>query len=350
MERGEEALPALQMAVDALPRDPVALTNLVQRSCKSEGAEAALRRVRPIAATGRLAARRVARALAKAHAYAAALEVLSPEDDDDPLVMLFRGECLFRVGRLEDAIEMFDRVPRNDPMALPAGLNRAQTALVLGDSGRARAALADVKRLQANGVDALLRTFEAIINVVAESPFPVEIREADRSAAVHIIRNVLRSALARKARGLVSSLSLLLRLAGLSDGKALCLVGKLAYLEGEYVFAGQCLSRAYALRGLDAEGCLIAAELHRLAQNYGESLLLYHAFVRTGTPGPMGAYMESASVALKQRHLDDAVAFLDAGLTFYPTATLLGKARERVAAVRDAAAGNVIIDPIPLQA
>jgi hypothetical protein len=64
--------------------------------------------------------------------------------------MVFRGECLVRMGRLEDAIEMFDRIPQNDPVALPAGLNRAQTALVLGDIGRARAALADVKRLQAH--------------------------------------------------------------------------------------------------------------------------------------------------------------------------------------------------------
>jgi len=334
MERGEEALPALQTAVDALPHDPQALERLVQRSCSSEGIDAALARVRPVAATGRLAARRVARALAKAGAYKAAIEILSPDDADDPLVMLFRGECLFRLGRLEDAMWVFGSIPRNDPAALPAALNRVQTALVAGDIERARAAFAEAQSLNPHGVDAILRTLDAIIAVVEESAHPVEIPETDRPLAIPLIRNVMRSALAHEATGLVARLSLLLRLAGLTDGAALCLIGKLAYLERRYSLAGQYLARAFAMRGLDAEGCAIAAGLHRMAQNYRDALALYQAFLKTGTRGALGVYIEAAEVALKLRRLDEAVACLDAGLVAYPSSTLLGRARAAIATVR----------------
>jgi len=349
MERGEEALPDFQAALDALPHDPVALSHLVQRACKSEGPQAALARLRPIVASGRVAAWRVARGLVKAGAYAEALAVLPAEGADDSLVMLFRGECLFRLGRLEDAMESFDRIPRTDPMAFPAGLNRVQTALIMGDAARARSAFTEVQGLQAEGVDALLRTYEAILAVAEDTSHPVELPEADLAIAIPTLRGVLRAALARQATGLVSSLSLLLRLAGLSDGETMCLVGKLAYLEEQYAFAGQCLGRAYALRGLDPEGCMIAAEIHRRAGNFDEALILYHAFVGTGTRGAMSTYMEAASAALKLRRLDDAVGFLDAGLAVYPSATLLGRARERVAAVRDAAAGRVTPAPVHAQ-
>lgn len=93
---------------------------------------------------------------------------------------------------------------------------------------------------------------------------------------------------------------------------------------------------------------MIAAEIHRRAGNFDEALILYHAFVGTGTRGAMSVYLEAASAALKLRRLDDAVGFLNAGLAVYPSATLLGRARERVAAVRDAAAGRVT--PVPVHA
>jgi tetratricopeptide (TPR) repeat protein len=336
MERGEDAVLALQTAADAVPHDPNVLEHLVRRSCKSEGVAATLERVRPIAKSGRVAARRVARAFAKAGAYQAALDVLSPEDDADGFVTLFRGECLFRLGRLEEAYEVLGGVPRNNAAVLPALLRRIQTALVMGDMGRARAMLVEAQRAQPHGLDAVFRTFDAMLAVCEETSRLVEIPDADRQIAIPIIRNVIRSALSCGATPLASSLSLLLRLAGQSDGEAFCLMGKLAYLEQQYTVAGQFLGRAFALRGLDPEGCVIAADLHRLAQNFDDALTLYQAFVATRARGAMSMYLEAASVALKLRRLDDALMFLDAGLTVYPSATLLGKARVKIAAIRQA--------------
>ena len=350
MERGEDAVLALQTAADAVPHDPNVIEHLVRRSCMSEGVAAALERVRPIAKTGRVAARRVARALAKAGAYEAALEVLSPEDAADGFVTLFRGECLFRLGRLEEAYEVLGGIPRNNPVILPALLRRIQTALVMGDVARARAMLVEAQCLQPRGIEGVFRTFDAMLAVCEDTPRVVEIPDTDRVIAIPIIRSVIRSALARGANALASSLSLLLRLAGLSDGEAFCLMGKLAYLERQYAVAGQFLGRAYALRGLDPEGCMIAADLHRLAENFDEALTLYHAFLGTRARGALSVYLEAASVALKLRRFDDAVAFLDAGLAVYPSATLLGKARVKIAALRDTGAGRLVAEPVAAQA
>jgi len=350
MERGEDAVLALQTAADAVPHDPNVLEHLVRRSCRSEGTAKALERVRPIARTGRVAARRVARAFAKAGAYDAALEVLSPEDTDDGFVTLFRGECLFRLGRLEEAYAVLGEVPRNNAALLPALLRRIQTALVMGDVARARTMLVEAQYVQPHGLEAVFRTFDAMLAVCEETSRLVEIPDADRAIAIPIIRNVIRSALACGATALASSLSLLLRLAGLSDGEALCLMGKLAYLEQQHTVAGQFLGRAFALRGLDAEGCAIAADLHRLAQNYDDALTLYQAFVGTRTRGAMSMYLEAASVALKLRRLDDALTFLDAGLAVYPSATLLGKARTKIASIRQTDVRRLTSEPVAAQA
>ncbi len=350
MERGEDAVLALQTAADAVPHDPNVLEHLVRRSCKSEGAAKALERVRPIASSGRVAARRAARAFAKAGAYEAALEILSPEDAADGFVTLFRGECLFRLGRLQEAYDVLGEVPRNNAALLPALLRRIQTAMVMGDIARARTLLVEAQCAQPRGLDAVFRTFDAMLAVCEDTSRLVEITDTDRQIAIPIIRNVIRSALSCGATALASSLSLLLRLAGLTDGEALCLMGKLAYLEQQHTVAGQFLGRAYALRGLDAEGCVIAADLHRLAQNYDDALTLYQAFVSTRTRGAMSTYLEAASVALKLRRLDDALVFLDAGLAVYPSATLLGKARTKIAAIRRTDVRRLAAEPVAAQA
>lgn len=341
-ERGHglEGLGELEAAAESLPHDPSTLNHLARLSVRLEGPQRALERLLPLARRGEQASRRVARALAQAGAYSQALDALSAADcGDDPLVAVFRGECLFRVGRIPEAIETFLRVPPHHPARLPALLDATVAALVADDGLRAREFLDAARALEPVGVDVVLRTFEAVISVALGGTRPVEIPDQDRPVAVAIVCNIARAALSQGQTALAARLGLILRLLGLSDGEALCLMGKLAYLSGRADLAGFYLERAYAQCGLDADGCAIAAELHAHAGNVEDAVVLYRAFVRTGNRGALATYLQAASAALRAGRIDDALDFLECGAAHYPRASLLREARERIRALRDTVRG-----------
>ncbi len=335
--RGSSALRSIAAAADALPHDPLALEHLARLALRLEGPAGALARLLPVARRGTQAARRVARALAKAGAYAEALTALRAGDDsEDPQVAVFVGECLFRLGRISEAIETFLGVPEGHPARLPALLDAVVASLVAGDDRAAGEYLARAQALEPRGVDVLFRAFRAVLEVVRGTGGRIDVPDDERPVALALVRNLVRAALSQGQTRLASRLSLLLRLLGLSDGEALCLMGKLAYLSGCGDLAGQYLSRAYAQGGLDAEGCAIAADLHYQAGHLEDAVVLYRAFVETASRGALATYLQAASAALRLHRLGEALHFLQCGLVHYPQASLLRDARERIQALGSA--------------
>jgi tetratricopeptide (TPR) repeat protein len=148
--RPKDAVAYLRRAADLVPEEPMALQQLAALVSVLEGPEAAGQALRGAAARGRHAALAAARALAKAGAFAPALDVLPKGQDglpDDAYGMLFAGECLFRLTRYAEALDMMLRIPARDPLGLPARLDALLCALAADDRDAARGIMTVIREL-----------------------------------------------------------------------------------------------------------------------------------------------------------------------------------------------------------
>lgn len=327
--RPADAVACLRRAADLVPEEPMALQQLAALVSTLDGYDAAGRALRAAASRGRHAARAAARALAKAGAFAQALEVLPRGRDglpDDPYGMLFAGECLFRLARYADAMDTLLRIPGHDPLGLPARLDALLCALACGDRDAARTIMTVIRELAPPELGAVVRTYGVLASLATGDDVRDELREADHAAARALLRTALRTFLQQDLVGLASRAASMFRMCGLTDGQAMCEIGKVAYLANRPDLAGPWLATAYAQRGLDYEGCAVAAEICFLANDMPGALALSRAFLDSGRRAALGFYLRAASAALGQRAYRDAVAFLEAARERYPHASVVSAA------------------------
>ncbi|MHB8731702.1 MAG: glycosyltransferase [bacterium] len=337
--RTQEALTRLRRAVAARPEDPVALQQLAAMLTMLQGPEAAGEALRPAAQRGRHTAFACARALAKAEAFAEALAVLprAPRpEDEDPLTLVFAGECLFRLGRFAESLKTFLAVPPTDPLGLPARFDALLVALVLEDAEMAREIMSLLRASAPEAFASIVRTYGLLTSLATNGDVTDEIGEEDRGTALVLLRRTTKTFLSLGLESLASRAGVMMRLCGLTDGQVLCELGKIAYLAHKPELAISWLWGAFNNNGLDCEGLYLVTELSYLRKDMAGTLALGRVFLQTGCAASVSFYLKAASAALYERAYQDAWAFLEQGHRVYPHASVIGTALCTVEALLEA--------------
>jgi tetratricopeptide (TPR) repeat protein len=335
-ERGRDPREALRRAAETLPEEAWSLYHLATLATRLEGQDAALSLLAPVARTGESARSRVARALARAGAYRAALTA-SEGLPDSATLHIFRGECLFRLGRDAEARSEWCAVPEGDPVRLPALLDAAIAAAACGHTDKLAEVLRLLEATPHAGAEALLTAVRAVAAILSGAG-PVEVPDEAREVVCAVVRNAARLALVRGHIEIAQRLGLLLRTCGLTDAEHACLMGKLAYLVGQEAVARRYLAVAFGLGGCDVEGLAIAAEIHFRSGAYHDAVVCYRPVIADPQPHVLSIYLLALSAALRDGAHEDAGTFLEAALRVYPQATVLHAAKRQLAALAARAA------------
>lgn len=325
--RPQEALAHLREALRLVPEEPLALQQAADLLARLLGPEAAGEALAPAATRGRHVALEAARALAKAGAFAQCRALLPRAPDGEPedsLVLLLDGECLFRLRRYPEAVTAFLRVPARDPLGLPARLDALLAALAIPDHETAREIMGVLREIAPEEIGWIVRVHGMLCARAAGDPVEDEIREEDAARSLALLRQLLRTFLEMDLAGLASHAASMMRLCGISDGQALCEMGKVAYLARRADLAAPWLAAAYAQRGLDHEGLMIAAEISAARGDHESALALGRAFLDSpaGGRGSLAFYLAMASSSLSLGRWEDARAFLEAARARYPRASI----------------------------
>jgi|GEM_PF-860364 tetratricopeptide (TPR) repeat protein len=338
--RPQEALAHLREAVRLVPEEPLALQHAADLLTRLLGPEAAGEALAPASSRGRHIALAAARALAKAGAFAECRALLPRAADGEPedsLVLLLDGECLFRLRQYPEAVATFLRIPARDPLGLPARLDALLAALAIPDHDTAREIMGVLRQIAPEEIGWIVRVHGMLCARAAGDPLTDEIREEDAARSLALLRQLLRTFLEMDLVGLASHAASMMRLCGISDGQALCEMGKVAYLARRPDLAGPWLAAAYAQRGLDWEGLMIAAEISAARGDHESALALARAFLGSpaGRSGSLAFYLGAAAPALARRQYSDARAFLEAARERYPRASVVTMALEKLGAMED---------------